>query len=142
MSLTDHKASNEHPIILFDGVCNLCNASVQFIIKRDQQAKFRFAALQSEFGQKILASQNLDTSELRTFILVDGDKVHLRSTAALEVARRMNWPWKLLYAFIIVPRPLRDAIYNFISRNRYRWFGAQESCMMPTPELRARFLDS
>ena len=135
------------PIILFDGVCNLCNASVQFIIERDPTAIFRFSALQSDFGQSILAknSLNTDLSSQRheggdSVILVENGKVYDRSTAALRIARQLSGVVKLLYVFIIVPRPIRDFVYKIIAKNRYRWFGKQDACWMPTKELKARFL--
>jgi predicted DCC family thiol-disulfide oxidoreductase YuxK len=134
------------PIILFDGVCNLCNASVQFIIERDPTAVFRFASLQSNAGQAILAENALnaalknEASAEDSVILVENGKVYDRSTAALRIARRLSGGVKLLYVFIIVPRPIRDFVYKFIAKNRYRWFGKQDACWMPTKELKARFL--
>jgi predicted DCC family thiol-disulfide oxidoreductase YuxK len=129
-----------HPVILFDGVCNLCNASVQFIINRDPNATFRFTSLQSEAGQTLLKRFNLSAEKLYSVIVVDQDKVYDRSRAALEITRRLTGLWPLLYGFIIVPPFLRNFIYDWISRNRYRWFGVRQSCMMPTPEMKARFL--
>lgn len=134
------------PIILFDGVCNLCNASVQFIIERDPTAIFRFASLQSNAGQAILAENALDlalkndASAEDSVILVENGKIYDRSTAALRIARRLSGGMKLLYVFIIVPRTIRDFVYKFIAKNRYRWFGKQDACWMPTKELKARFL--
>lgn len=127
-------------IILFDGVCNLCNGSVQFVIKRDPNGKFRFASLQSDFGQQVLAREGLPAGKLTSFILLEDGKMYQRSTAALRVARQLPGAWALLYAFIVVPPFIRNAVYDFIAANRYRWFGKQESCMIPTPELRARFI--
>lgn len=128
------------PIILFDGVCNLCNSSVQFIIRHDKKKQFLFASLQSEPGQELMKRYGLPATELNSFILVENDKAWNRSTAALRVVRKLNGLWPGLYSFIILPRFIRDAIYNWIERNRYKWFGKKESCMIPTPELRARFL--
>lgn len=127
-------------IILFDGVCNLCNASVQFIIERDPTAIFRFAALQSDFGQSILAKNSVNTEGGDSIILVEDGKVYDRSTAALRIARRLSGSIKLLYVFIIIPRPIRDFVYKIIAKNRYRWFGKQDACWMPTKALKARFL--
>jgi predicted DCC family thiol-disulfide oxidoreductase YuxK len=127
-------------IILFDGVCNLCNSSVQFVIRHDKGAKFKFASLQSEFGQKILREEQLPVDDLRSFILIENGKVYTRSTAALRVAKKLGGAWPLLYGFIIVPRFIRDAVYDLIARNRYKWFGKQEACWVPTPELKNRFL--
>lgn len=129
-------------IVLFDGVCNLCSGSVQFIIKRDPQAKYKFASLQSDVGQQILKKFNLSQTELHTIILVKSNSFLQRSDAALEIARNLTGGWPLFYVFKIVPRFMRDLIYNWISRNRYSWFGKQDSCWLPTPELKTRFLDT
>ena len=128
------------PIILFDGVCNLCNASVQFVIRHDPQARFKFAALQSATAEKLLQNCAVDRASLDSVILVEDGHVYIESDAALRIARKLGSGWSLFAGFSIVPRPIRDAVYRFIARNRYRWFGKQESCMMPTPDLRARFL--
>ena len=129
-------------VVFFDGVCNLCNGTVQFILDRDKREAFRFAPLQSETAEKMLSGRVLaeDRDALDSVILVEGEKVYERSDAALRIARRLSGPWPVLYAFIIVPRFLRDFVYRFIARNRYRWFGRTEQCRVPTPELRARFL--
>ncbi|MDZ7880853.1 MAG: thiol-disulfide oxidoreductase DCC family protein [Saprospiraceae bacterium] len=132
---------SEPPIILFDGVCNLCNASVQFVIERDPMAVFRFAALQSDFGQAILAKNAVNTEGGGTVILVENGQVYDRSTAALRVAKRLSGGIKLLAVFLIVPKPIRDFFYKIIARNRYRWFGKQETCWLPAKELKARFID-
>lgn len=129
------------PLLLFDGVCNLCNSIVQFVIRQDKRQQIRFAALQTTTGQSILQKNKLAADDLKTFMLVKGDRVYLRSTAALELFKILGGLWSLLYIFIIVPRPIRDAIYNFIANNRYRWFGKKESCMIPSPELKARFIE-
>lgn len=131
----------ENPVILFDGVCNLCNSSVQFVINHDPKGMFRFAALQSEFGQQQLEKHNFDKEELLSVVLLINGKAYDRSRAALEIARRLNGLWPLLYIFIIVPPFIRNFIYNWISRNRYRWFGRKDECMIPTPELKARFFN-
>jgi predicted DCC family thiol-disulfide oxidoreductase YuxK len=133
---------SSHPVILFDGVCNLCNASVNFVIDRDPHAVFRFGALQSEEGRHLLAERGVDEEWLDSIVLIEGDRVYTASDAALRIASRMPFPWSLLRVFRILPRPLRDAVYNWIARNRYRWFGKQESCRVPTPDLRARFIDA
>ena len=127
-------------IVLFDGVCNLCNGAVDFIIDRDPQARFRFAALQSEAARPLLERCGLPAEFLGNIVLVEDGACYLRSTAALRIARRLATPWPLLYALVLVPRPLRDALYDWLARNRYRWFGKRESCRMPPPELEARFL--
>ena len=131
-------------IVLFDGVCNLCNASVNFVIDRDSAGYFKFASLQSEAAAPYLG--NCDASlkrktTLESIVLVEGDACYDRSTAALRIAREMDGLWPLLYGFLIIPRPVRDVVYNWIARNRYRWFGRQDVCRIPTPELRARFVE-
>ena len=129
-------------ILLFDGVCNLCNGFVQFVIKRDPQAIFRFAALQSEAGQTLLQKANMPTKELSTVVLYENGKFYTHSDVPLRVVRKFGGAWPLLYGFVIIPKFIRDGIYNWIARNRYRWFGKRESCMIPTPDLKARFLDN
>jgi predicted DCC family thiol-disulfide oxidoreductase YuxK len=128
------------PVVLFDGICNLCNWSVQFIIKHDPQGRFRFASLQSTSGQQLLALHGIHTQAIDSLVLIVGSHWYARSIAALEIARRLAWPWPLVYALVIVPRPLRDWAYDLIARNRYRWFGRKETCIVPTPALRDRFL--
>ncbi|HEX8331282.1 MAG TPA: thiol-disulfide oxidoreductase DCC family protein [Segetibacter sp.] len=140
MDSTDLPTSN--PIVLFDGVCNLCSSSVQYIIKRDKKNIFRFASLQSDVGQKLLAKYNLPTTELDSFVLVQNGRVYKRSTGALMVAKQLGGASKLLYGFIIIPAFIRDAVYTFIGNNRYKWFGKKEACWIPTPELRSKFLDT
>lgn len=129
------------PVILFDGVCNLCNASVQFVINRDKRGKFRFAALQSEAAKALLKNFKGSTQELTTAILVKDNTYFVKSDAALEVARSLSGGWPLLYGFKILPSSFRNWIYDWISRNRYRWFGKKDECMIPTPELKQRFLN-
>ena len=131
---------NDQPIILFDGVCNLCNNAVQFVIKHDAGGKFLFASLQSDAGQKLLQKFDLPSKDFDSFILLQNDTVYTQSTAALKVMKQLNSGWKLLYGFIIVPPFIRNAVYRFISSNRYRWFGKLDECMLPTPALQARFL--
>lgn len=128
------------PVVLFDGVCNLCSGSVKFIIKRDPKGIFKFSPLQSQFGQQTLQDLGLPSDNLQTFILIDGGNYYLRSDAALKVARRLSGVWPLLYVFIIVPRTLRDWVYGFVAQNRYKWFGKKEECMIPSPEDAGRFI--
>ncbi len=132
--------NSDAPILLFDGVCNLCNASVQWILAHDPAGKFKFAALQSETGQKLLQQHGLGTEQFDTVVLVVRDQIFLRSDAPLEIARLLGGGWSLFYIFKILPRFLRDAAYNVIARNRYRWFGQREECMLPRPEWKERFL--
>ncbi len=128
------------PVILFDGVCNLCNASVQWVLKRDKNGVFRFAALQSETGQRLLDRFGLSQETFDTIVLVDGDRIFTRSDAVLELVRRLRFPWSWLYIFHWMPAPLRNGLYTFIARNRYRWFGRQNECWLPRPEWKARFV--
>lgn len=131
----------DQPVILFDGVCNLCNGAVQFIIKHDKKKQFRFASLQSEAGQQLLQQYNLPVNELNSFILIDEGKAYTRSTGALKVSKKLSGIWPMLYTFIIIPKIFRDSIYDMVARNRYKWFGKKDECMIPTPELKARFLN-
>lgn len=128
------------PILLFDGVCNLCNASVQWVLLRDHKAVFKFAALQSETGQALLRRFGLSDKNFDTVVLVDGERIFTRSDAPLEIVRRLGGVWALLFAFKIVPRPIRNAVYAWVARNRYRWFGRREECMLPRPEWKDRFV--
>lgn len=130
-----------HPVIFFDGVCNLCNASIQFIIRRDPNSKFRFAALQSKYAENKLDHDLTIAKNLQTLVLVDGDRVMTKSTAALNIAKNLSGVWPLLYAFIILPPFIRHFFYDLIAKNRYKLFGKKEECMIPTPELKALFLD-
>lgn len=130
----------EAPVILFDGVCNLCQWSVRLIIRSDRRGRLRFAAQQSEAGQALLAAHAARPELADSVALVEGGQVYAESTAALRIARLMDWPWPVLAALLAVPRPIRDAAYRLVARNRYRWFGRQDACMAPTPALRERFL--
>jgi predicted DCC family thiol-disulfide oxidoreductase YuxK len=127
-------------IILFDGVCNLCNGTVQFILKRDKKKQFLFASLQGEFGQKTLGGLGLTGGDPNSFILLEGENIYTHSTGALRVSLHLGGIWKFLYGLIIIPRFIRDGVYNFISRNRYRWFGKREECFLPSADTRERFL--
>jgi predicted DCC family thiol-disulfide oxidoreductase YuxK len=127
------------PVIFFDGLCNLCNGAVQFVIDRDKENSYRFSSLQSDYAAEKMILFNITTAQLDSIILLEDGKLYKRSTAALRVARKLNGLWPLLYGFIIVPRFIRDAVYNYIAKNRYKWFGKQESCWVPTPALKSRF---
>lgn len=131
----------QQPVILFDGMCNLCSSAVQFVISRDKNQQFLFASLQSNFGQATLQMHNLDPKNFNSFLLHTPAKIYTKSTAALRVAKHLNGGWPLLYGFIIIPPFIRDAVYNFIANNRYRWFGKKETCWLPTPQLRKRFVE-
>lgn len=127
-------------IILFDGECNFCDSSVQFIIKRDSKSKFKFTSLQGECGRKLL-NENQIPSDINSFLLIKNNKIYDKSTAALLVAKELNGFWKLASIFFIIPSPIRDFFYNIVAKNRYKWFGKKEVCTIPSPEMRRRFLD-
>ena len=126
-------------IILFDGVCNFCDQSVQFIIKRDRVGFYKFASLQSDIGQKLLEQHEVP-NDTDSFLFIKNNKVYSKSTAALHVVRNLDGLWKVLYPLLIIPRPIRDFFYNILAKNRYKWFGKKESCTLPSPEIRNRFL--
>ena len=132
---------DQQHIILFDGVCNLCNAAVQFVIRHDKSEQFIFASLQSDTGKRILSEHSLPESDLKSFILVEENKVYTRSSAALRVAKKLNGILPALYVFMLVPSFIRDGVYNLIAKNRYKWFGRKDECLLPSPELKARFLN-
>lgn len=128
-------------IILFDGLCNLCNSSVKFVIKNDQQAKFKFASLQSKQGQRILKNLDLINNTPETFVYIKNNAIYIKSTAALKVMKELGWPCRLFYILILIPTPVRDFVYDVIARMRYRIFGKKESCMIPQFEYQNRFID-
>ncbi|MEO2061565.1 MAG: thiol-disulfide oxidoreductase DCC family protein [Christiangramia sp.] len=129
-------------IVLFDGVCNLCNSAIQLIIKHDKNDLFRFASLQSQTGRKLLMERGLDPEKLESVILIDpGVAYYRKSTAALEIAKHLSGGYSFLYLFIHLPEFLRDPVYDLIGHYRYRWFGKKDQCMIPTPELQSKFLD-
>ena len=133
---------NHKKLILFDGICNLCNASVQYIIKHDKNNVFLFAALQSNTGLEIIKKLNIDTSKTDSILLYTPEKELVsKSTAALKIARHLRFPINTLSIFIIVPPFIRNFVYDYIAKNRYKWFGKKESCWIPTPELKSKFLD-
>ncbi len=131
----------EHPILLFDGVCNLCAGAVRFAITRDRDARLRFTPLQSPVGQDLLRRHGYEPDALDTVVLIDAAGAHVRSTAALRLLGQLPAPWRWLGPpLLLLPRRLRDVVYDFVARHRYRWFGRRDACLVPTPELRARFL--
>ena len=130
----------EYPVVLFDGLCNVCEGSVKFILKRDGNRRFRFASLQSDVAKDLTRPFGVDPSALNTMMLVQDGTLYKRSDAVLRIARRLRFPWMLSSVFLVLPRFLRDPVYNFVGRNRYRWFGKKDECMIPTPEIRERFL--
>lgn len=127
-------------VIFFDGVCNLCNGLVRFVIRRDPSGHFHFAPLQSEEGREIQARAGLSPEDVDTLVLADGDRAWVRSAAVIRILRGLRWPWPLLAVAWLVPRPIRDAGYRWVARHRYRWFGRQDRCMVPDPALASRFL--
>lgn len=129
-----------HPIIIFDGVCNFCNASVNFIIKQDKAQVFRFTSNQNELGQILLRQYNRNADKVETIYLIEDGYCYEKSTAALKIAKHLSFPWYLAYSIRIIPAFIRDFVYDFIAKNRYKWFGKKETCRIPTPEERVRFL--
>ncbi|WP_343486240.1 thiol-disulfide oxidoreductase DCC family protein [Allomuricauda sp. d1] len=128
-------------IILFDGVCNLCNGAIQFVIKRDKKDVFRYAALQSDIGEQLIREHQIDTSKVDSIILIEpGMAYYVKSDAALEIANEFGGLWKALQVFKWIPKSFRNIIYDFVAKNRYKWFGRKDQCMIPTPELQAKFL--
>ena len=132
----------EHSIILFDGVCNLCNRAVQFIIKRDKNDRYRFSALQSEHAKKLTSERNIDTDKIDSIILIEpGKAYYIKAAAALEIGKSFGGLWRTLALFEWVPPVISNWVYDLVARNRYRWFGRKEQCMVPTQELKAKFLE-
>jgi len=132
---------NGKSIILFDGVCNLCNSSVNFIIKHDKKSQFLFASLQSDAAKEILLQFQTKKITLDSIILIENNTVYEKSTAALKIAKQLNSSYKLLYGFILIPRFIRDWVYNYIAKNRYKWYGKKEKCMIASSEVINRFLE-
>jgi predicted DCC family thiol-disulfide oxidoreductase YuxK len=132
---------NFQNLLLFDGVCNLCNGFVQFVIKHDRKQKFKFAALQSNTGQKYLKRFNLENVDFESFVYIKNDQFYQKSTAAILVLKDLGFLWKLSYLLFVFPKFIRDAVYSLLAKNRYKLFGKKESCMLPTPELKNRFLN-
>ena len=129
-------------IIIFDGICNLCNSSVRFIIKNDPKEHFVFASLQSDAAKEILLQLADEKFSDDSIVLIENGKIHVGSTAALKILRRLNHPVKLFYCFIVLPKKIRDYVYQYIAKNRYKWFGKRKKCMIPTAEIKGRFIES
>ncbi len=132
--------NSDHPIVLFDGVCNFCNGAVNFIMRQDNKNIFRFAALQSDAGQRLLKTNNIPANGFNSFILIDNGKVYKSSTAGLRLYNKLPWYWKWTQIFWIVPKFIRDGVYNVIAKNRYKWFGKKEECMIPNEDVKNRFI--
>jgi len=132
---------SEPIVLLIDGHCNMCHGLAKFVVGRDKRAVFRFASLQSELGRRLLKEGGMPEDALETFVMVDNGKYYTKSTAALRIGRKLGWPWSVAYPAIVVPRFVRDRVYRFVARRRYRWFGRSESCLLPTPDMRSRFLE-
>jgi predicted DCC family thiol-disulfide oxidoreductase YuxK len=127
-------------VILFDGVCNLCNSSIDFILKWDQRDHFKVGALQEGAGKRLLSRFEVNPEYLDSLVLIENEKIYFRSTAALKIAKNLSGLWPLFYGLIIIPERLRDGIYNWIGKNRYHWFGKKNTCRLPTPEEKAKFI--
>lgn len=128
------------PILLFDGVCNLCNGVVQFVIKKDKKGLIKFASMQGEPGNQLLAKYQLPADAFNSFVFICDNRMYQKSTAALKLCTHLKGGWPICYVFMIVPVFIRDAVYNLIARNRYKWFGKTAACYLPTPELQSKFL--
>ena len=135
------KQNTNDPVLFFDGVCNLCNGVVQWVLPRDAKGRIRFASLQSEAGRQLMLQHGLPEGDMSSFLLLSEGVLHRKSDAALHLMSELRGGWRLLAAFRIVPRPWRDWVYDFVARNRYRWFGRRDSCMIPQGDLRGRFLE-
>ena len=133
--------SLSHPVVLFDGICNLCTSSVQFIINHDPRQQFRFASLQSAFGQQVLEKYNLPVTASGSFILLGNGIIYTKSSGALRVAKKLSGAWPALTTFMIVPPFIRNAVYDFVAKNRYKWFGKKEECWIPTSNLKDLFIE-
>ena len=136
------KLSNNKSIILFDGVCNLCNTSVQFILKHDQKKQFLFTSLQSDAATKLLLQFNYKNNDLKSLILIEDNKIYIKSDAVLEIARKLDPLWNSFYAFKIIPKSIRNAVYDFVAKNRYKWFGKKDHCVFEITEHRNRFINN
>jgi len=132
---------NENPILLFDGVCNYCNFWVRFAIKRDKKKKLKFATLQGKTAKELLPKYNINAADMNSVVMIDNGKAYTKSAAGVRMCKYLDGGWKLMYGLIIIPKFILDFFYKIISRNRYKWFGKKDECMVPGPELRDRFLD-
>jgi predicted DCC family thiol-disulfide oxidoreductase YuxK len=132
-------SESKYKIILFDGVCNLCNTSVNFVIRNDKKGVFKFAPIQSDFGEITLKKHSINSKDTDSIILIDADNYYIKSSAALYIAKDLSGAYPLLFCFMFVPKFMRNWVYDFVAKNRYKWYGKKESCMIPTPELIDKF---
>lgn len=132
---------NQNPVIIFDGVCNLCNGAVAFIIKRDHSEKFSFAPIQSSAAKTLISKLNIPEDTFDSILLIENTEYYIKSTAALRICKKLSSIWPLVSVLIIIPRPIRDYFYDIVARNRYRWYGKREQCMIPNKKIESRFLD-
>lgn len=139
--MSDDTSVDEKKVLLFDGVCNLCTGLVLFVIKRDKEGEIKFGSLQSDEGKEYLDRFGLPVEKIDTFVLIENGNYYLRSDAALRLFRSLDGLWPCLYLFIIVPKSIRDFVYSFVADRRYKWFGKKNECMVPTTELKSRFLE-
>ncbi|MFC7371467.1 thiol-disulfide oxidoreductase DCC family protein [Fictibacillus iocasae] len=137
MHETEHK---ERVVILFDGVCNMCNGAVQFMLKHERDHRLRFAAMQSETGAKLLASHGLPSNQMDSFVIIKDGVAYTKSDAAVQAASHLKYPWRIAVLGKAIPRGIRDMIYSYIAKNRYKWFGKKETCMLPSPGVKDRFI--
>lgn len=134
------RIQDKYDLILFDGVCNLCNNAVDFVIRRDKNNRFKFGALQDKATKSILKEYKINQNYIDSIILIRGDQIFYKSKAALEIARNLGGPWPAMYIFIFLPGFIRDPVYDWIARNRYRWFGKKETCRIPSAKEKEKFL--
>ena len=137
----DEDIPDDAAVVLFDGVCNLCNGFVQFVLPRDPEGKYRFASLQSDVGRELLAEHDLPTDELESIVLIEDGEAYVKSAAVIRIATGLGGAYRLLAPFRFVPRAVRDRVYDFVADNRYRWFGRKDRCMIPSGDAESRFLE-
>lgn len=133
--------NSSEPLVLFDGVCNFCNYWVNFAIKRDKHKQLKFTPLQGNTAKQLLPKYHLEPASLSSVVFIDAGKAYTQSSAAIRICKYLHGGWKLFYALMVIPKFIRDFLYNVIARNRYKWFGEKQSCMIPSADLKERFLD-
>lgn len=140
MAVHKGPTATHEAVVLIDGVCHLCQGLTRFILQRDPAGTFHFASLQSDIGEMLLKEGGLPVDVIDTVVLIEDGRYYTKSAAALRIVRRLKFPWPFLYGLIIIPSPIRNALYRWVARNRYRWFGKDEMCLLPTPDIKDRFL--